>query len=317
MSGLDVEVVREAFDRLGIRLLERGWLSSNNVVFSPAEGGPVTVVDTGYSSHSELTVELVRSAAGPWPVERVVNTHLHSDHCGGNTALQAAMGCEVWVPEASFAAVRDWDSERLSFQRTDQRCERFVAERAIAAGSSIELGGRAWLALAAPGHDPDALVFYQPEERVLISGDALWEGRLAVIFPELEGQHGFAQARAALDLIEGLGPRVVIPGHGRAFTDVASALRWARSRLDQFEAQPERHYLHSVRVLVMFHLLEFRRRKVEALVDWLQRTPIFAHGLERFGGAKSPEVLAMEVIDRLVFSGALRRDGDSLVVVES
>ncbi len=30
-------------------------------------------------------------------------------------------------------------------------------------------------ALAAPGHDMGALVFYNPEHRILISGDALWQ----------------------------------------------------------------------------------------------------------------------------------------------
>jgi len=69
----------------GVTVLERGWLSSNNIILR----GPVgtAVVDSGYWTHSAQTVELVARAAGSVPVSTVVNTHLHSDHCGGNSAL--------------------------------------------------------------------------------------------------------------------------------------------------------------------------------------------------------------------------------------
>src|SRR5690242_10060320 len=112
---------------LGLRVLERGWLSSNNIVIAAADGSPATVIDTGYDSHAEQTVALVGSVLDGQAVGRVLNTHLHSDHCGGNAALQEAHGCEVWVPEASFDAVRGWDECRLSFRQTDQRCRRFSA----------------------------------------------------------------------------------------------------------------------------------------------------------------------------------------------
>ena len=68
--------------------LERGWLSANSVVFTGPEGA--AVVDTGYCSHAEQTVALVQAALGGRALERILNTHLHSDHCGGTGALQAA-----------------------------------------------------------------------------------------------------------------------------------------------------------------------------------------------------------------------------------
>jgi DNA recombination-dependent growth factor C len=43
-----------------LRVLERGWLSANNVVF--LDGDEATVVDTGYVTHAAQTVELVRHA---------------------------------------------------------------------------------------------------------------------------------------------------------------------------------------------------------------------------------------------------------------
>jgi hypothetical protein len=43
-----------------IQVIERGWLSSNNVLFF--EGESATLVDAGYVGHAPQTVELVKSA---------------------------------------------------------------------------------------------------------------------------------------------------------------------------------------------------------------------------------------------------------------
>ena len=67
-------------------VLERGWLSSNNILFIGAE--ETVLVDTGYATHAEQTLALVESTLGPRLLDRILNTHLHSDHCGGNAALQ-------------------------------------------------------------------------------------------------------------------------------------------------------------------------------------------------------------------------------------
>ena len=42
-------------------------------------------------------------------------------------------------------------------------------------------------------------MLYCAEERVLISADALWENGFGVIFPELEGESGFAEEQAVLE----------------------------------------------------------------------------------------------------------------------
>jgi glyoxylase-like metal-dependent hydrolase (beta-lactamase superfamily II) len=66
----------------GIDIFERGWLSANNIfLYGDAD---VSLVDSGYCSHQELTVDLVSNALkqnGLKSLSKVVNTHLHSDHC--------------------------------------------------------------------------------------------------------------------------------------------------------------------------------------------------------------------------------------------
>ena len=59
-----------------LRVFERGWLSSNNVLL--VDDTRTALVDTGYATHAAQTVALVRHALGARPLDLIVNTHLHS-----------------------------------------------------------------------------------------------------------------------------------------------------------------------------------------------------------------------------------------------
>jgi len=268
---------------LGLSVLERGWLSANQAVFRSCDGAPATVVDTGFSSHVEQTIALVDHALEGKPLGRILNTHLHSDHCGGNHALQRRGAIETWVPAPSMAAVRHWDEQALSYRLTGQPCPRFSVDHALVPGEHVALGEARWEIHAAPGHDMHAVLLFEPQTRTLIAGDALWEERLAIIFPELVGDDGFGPTRATLSLIERLQPRLVLPGHGRAFADVEKALASSRERVSAFERAPDRHAQHAARALLMFHLPEVREASVEDLVAWMRNTPIYRTVMERAG----------------------------------
>ena len=294
----------------GLQVFERGWLSSNNVLLHDADGA--TLIDASHLLHAEQTVALVRHALAPGePLLRVINTHLHSDHCGGNATLRREFGARVQVPQPSLDAVQCWDEDRLSFRHTGQRCERFTAQGAIAPGEVLALGGRAWQVLAAPGHDPDSVLLFDAGEGVLISADALWENGFGVVFPELDGEPGFDDVGAVLDLIDTLPVQWVIPGHGAPFADVKGALARARQRLAGQRAEPARHARHAARVLLKYHLMEERTQAWPALHAWAEATPLFARVWRDVGqvDAASPAAWSEQLVQSLAAGGALRVAG--------
>ena len=293
-----------------MRVFERGWLSSNNVLFT----GPdeAVLVDTGYLTHAEQTLALVDHALDGRRLDRIINTHLHSDHCGGNAALQARYGCSTAIPVAEAAKVRDWDEDALSYRATGQQCARFGFDQTIAPGQVLALGGMDWQALGAPGHDPHSLIFYCAAEGILISADALWRHGFGVIFPELEGESGFAEARATLELIDTLDVRLVIPGHGAPFTDVKEALGRAFSRLDYLQADPVRNAENAVKVMLKFLLLERQQFALDALPAMFAANPVIEGARRRFLGRCAAE-LAEWAVQSLVRAGAARREGGLLV----
>ncbi len=267
----------------GLSVFERGWLSSNNVLLHGAPGEGATLVDSGHCNHAEQTVALVRHALAYEPLARLVNTHLHADHCGGNAALQRAFGMPIHIPPGHWLAALHWDEEALSYRPTGERCERFTPDAKVAPGDTLRCGGRRWQVLAAPGHDPDAVMLFDADHGVLISADALWENGFGVVFPEIEGVAAFDDVAAVLGLIERLPVQWVLPGHGAPFQDVAAALERARSRLAGFRADPARHDRHAAKVLLKFHLLEEQAQPLTAVRAWLDATPLMRGMWQRLG----------------------------------
>jgi len=303
--------MNEAFARAGLTVFERGWLSSNNVLFG-AEVAQVeaVLVDTGYASHAAQTVALVRHALGGRRLARIVNTHLHSDHCGGNHALQQAFGCTVDVPSGEADAVDAWDEDALTFRATGQHCPRFSRSGTIAAGASVRLGRLDWQAIGSPGHDPHSLVLHQPELALLISADALWENGFGLVFPALDGRDGFTDVRATLDSLAALRVRWVIPGHGRPFEGFEAALERAHRRLDGLVADPNRHARHAAKVLIKFHVMELQRQTLAQLGEWIDGVPLLHEVHRRFGDATPYGVWWLALVGELAASGALRVDGE-------
>lgn len=257
----------------GMHVLERGWLSSNNILFQDEQRA--VIVDTGYCAHAQQTLQLVRHLLNDRPLDAIYNTHLHSDHCGGNHLLQQHYpAVRTHVPVAELARIKQWDRMKLTFDATGQQCDPFRADAAVHPGDRIVLGGLEWEALYAPGHHPYSYLLYEREQRILISADALWEKGFGVVFPALDGYGGFGEVRATLDMIDDLSPALVIPGHGKPFTDVKQALKEAYSRVAYLEADPTRNAQNGIKVLLKFLLMERQTIPLADVPKLLQSIPL-------------------------------------------
>ena len=304
--------MRTELEQAGITVFERGWLSSNNVLLRGGDHDAAVIVDTGYWIHAQQTVALLRQALRGEPLGRIVNTHLHSDHCGGNASIQAAFGCGADVPLGEAAAVDTWDDAELTYRDTGQHCPRFNRTGVVAAPSEFRAGRWQWQAIASPGHDPLSVALYQPDLRVLISADALWENGFGVVFPELEGEAAFADVGETLDRFARLDVLCVIPGHGRPFGDMQTAIDRARRRLDGFIADPRKHALHAAKVLIKFHLLETQADSWSGLMNWLHGTPYFGAVVDAHFPGVEPQAWSRSLVDDMCRSGALRIDGQTI-----
>lgn len=288
-----------------LRFILRDWLSANHVVLLSRDGH--VLVDTGYVTHVPRTLALLRSAQGigDAPLARIVNTHGHSDHVGGNAALKAAYGCPIAFPAAEAPLVDAWDTKALLYDYADQDMARFAVDERLQPGSRHVWGDLEWQALAAPGHDMGALVFFNPEHRLLVSGDALWENGYGFVMPQCVDPQALPAQRATLDMIAALDVRAVIPGHGAIFTDANAALDRAYRRTEAFAADDTRMARYALKVNLTYSLLTGRTLPVDELPAYLDRTGLY-RDLNAAVLRLPPEELARLLVDELVRAGAVR-----------
>lgn len=292
-----------------VRVIERGYLNCNQIVL--LEDGSNTLIDSGYCTHREQTLALLAGPAGldGQPLERLINTHCHADHVGGNAAVASAYGCRITVPAGEVQHIVPWSAQSVWMQRFDQRADPFFHDDTLAAGDGFAAAGFEWEAHAAPGHDMDALMYFEPRNRILVSGDALWENTMGFVWPEEAPNPWIEAALDTLAAIERLDPAVVIPGHGAPFAEARASIEAVRSRLHAFAADPAKAARHAARVLFAFALLDKGSMRVAEVPGYLARVALYGELSERFLGL-DPQALAARLIADLQASGAVTvRDG--------
>ncbi len=294
-----------------VHVFVRDWLSANHVVLKGRDG--CVLVDSGYVKHAPLMLALVASRMGldGRPLTRLVNTHCHSDHMGGNAAIARAYGCPVAVPAGEVQAIAAWDQRALLLDYAGQRADRFSADEALQPDCTYRWGDLEWRAIAAPGHDMAALVFYNDEHRLLVSGDALWENGYGFVMPGDFDPAALPATRATLETIAELDVRCVIPGHGEPFGEFHGAIERALRRTAAFEADPLRMASHALKVILVFSLLDRERMALSKLPEYVAQVGIFRDFNARYFRL-SPADLAERLVTDLVKVGAVQRSGDDL-----
>jgi len=212
-----------------------------------AAGDGIVLFDTGYHDDSSLG-NLERALAMVnlklEHIRLVVCTHAHSDHYGQAGTIVDATGCELWMhPNHGHMIKSASDPDAYLMQRVEiarssgvpaEPLERFAEsrrgantgisrvvepDRALVDGVQVETDLGTWTAYETPGHAPSHVCLFQPERRLLISGDHLL-GRISIYFDYGHTPDPAGEFLHSLDIVEKLGARLCLPGHGRTFTDV-------------------------------------------------------------------------------------------------
>ena len=159
----------------------------------------------------------------------------------------------------------------------------------------------------------EAILLFAPHEKILISGDAFWENGFGVVFPELSQEEGFKHVRDTLSLIGDLGPNLVVPGHGRMFTQVKDSLNLAHQKLDYFESNPLSHAKYASNVFVKFKLMQEQRMSFSALKAWALTCPVLIQTQEHFFPHVSFHAWLNQIIHDLTLKKSIAVQGQVLL----
>lgn len=287
--------------------LRRGWLSANHLLLLEADRA--WLIDSGHALHAQKTLTFLEESTslGGRPLDRVINTHCHVDHAGGNATLKQRFKSAIYIPAGSTP------DEPLA-RSAGLFTEGFVADGLISSRDSLFFGLREWVVLDAPGHDMNALMFYCPALKLLASGDALWQGTTGFLIPttdEKETDSMLDAAESTLDTIAGLDVALVVPGHGDIFGDVAASIASARRKLQALRRDHRRMAWLAMKAMLSFSLLESNGLTFESLQQHVRQTAFYVElDLLYF---KLGQLLVPRLIDDLLSTGSVIRHEERLV----
>jgi hydroxyacylglutathione hydrolase len=187
-----------------------GDLATNGYLLSSAGGFLCVDAPEG------MAAEIQRRGA---KVEALLLTHGHFDHIWDAAAIERDHGCPVYAHPADAFMIRDTTVFRMFGIHPDLVPVRQLSEIAVPEKGSLPFscGGMAFTLFHIPGHSPGSIVFYEPEQGIILGGDVLFAGGVGRWDLPLGSQH---------DLLEGIRKHLLVlpdavkvfSGHGPATT---------------------------------------------------------------------------------------------------
>jgi glyoxylase-like metal-dependent hydrolase (beta-lactamase superfamily II) len=258
------------------------------------------LIDTGFVGHAEETLAWTQAHAGR--ISLVVNTHWHSDHVGGNGLLQArGAGVAASAPDAEAVTRRDPGCCLAEY--LDQPVAPYTVDEPLHDGQILRLGDADWEVIRTPGHTPGHLSLWQPEERLLVVGDALSDYDVGWVNLALDGPGAATTAVASLHRLADLAARVLLPAHGPTPVDPSAAVEGALRRAQRLVDDPPGAVWYAARRIFAFALMirdGIPIDEVEPYLHaraWLTDAARLLHTL--------PEELAAELVESMQLSGAV------------
>ena len=147
---------------------------------------------------------------GDKKVVGIILTHCHSDHIGAVNELVEAYGCWVACGARDVDGVADVHRSGFDEEGIDYTVDH--VDRALDEGDVVTWGGDSLTVLHTPGHTPGSICLLCEDQKVVFSGDMLFQGAIGSTAFVLGNDADMERSCARLTKLD---PSLrVYPGHG-------------------------------------------------------------------------------------------------------
>lgn len=282
-----------------------GWITWRQRPFPDANllligGREPALVDSGFVGHAHDTAEWARAHAGN--ISLVVNTHWHSDHVGGNGLLQE-MGAGIAASSADADAIARRDTGCCLAQYLDQPVAPYTVDEPLSDGQILRLGDTDWQVIATPGHTAGHLSLWQPEERILVVGDALSDYDVGWVNLALDGPEAAGTALESLQRLAALDPKVILPAHGPIPADTEQTFANALRRAQRLADDAQGAVWYAARRIFAFALMIYEGIAADDVEQYLCAQEWFIDAAQLLETTR--DELATDLVTGMLRSGAI------------
>jgi hydroxyacylglutathione hydrolase len=153
-----------------LEMLTVGPFQENCYIVGDEETRTGALIDPGdEAARIALAVERIGLDIG-----QIIVTHAHIDHVGAIAPLVDEYLCPVVMHEEAEAMLKTMPQQAMMMGFRFGKVPR--VDRHIGDNEVLEVGSLRLRSLYTPGHAPGHLAFYEEEQRIVFSGDALFAG---------------------------------------------------------------------------------------------------------------------------------------------
>ncbi len=222
--GSEVQILSGAKFMI-IKIFTTGPAETNSVLIGCSQTRHAAIIDVPFESAELITEALQEDSLIP---QMILLTHSHWDHFADAAKLKKLLNVPLYVQHEDAGNLERPGSDRLPLLIP---IESVKPDKFLTDGQIIPLGNLRIEVISTPGHTPGGVCFWLREQKILISGDTLFQGTI--------GNLSFPTARPALmweslKRLAQLPPETrVIPGHGPETT--IGDERWITQAKEMFE----------------------------------------------------------------------------------
>ncbi|MFW5912044.1 MAG: MBL fold metallo-hydrolase [Candidatus Hadarchaeota archaeon] len=174
------------------------------------------IIDAGTGDNFDYVMESLRELKfDPSELDILINTHCHYDHVGGDPCFVDETGCRILASEGTAEFLKNGDEDAILLEMFNAEMQLVEVDATLEDGQLLDFGKYRLRVIHTPGHSTDCISLYEPDEKVLFSGDTVFGngiGRVDLPYSDRD------EMRESLRKLSELSVSELYPGHGPTVT---------------------------------------------------------------------------------------------------